>query len=192
LGLRIPVERIGQTLLESVTTISPTIRYISLRAWIARRYALAKLPNSWKSFRQFAAKVEAAVAIGNLLIDSKTTGLVGPEVGLTVIASGADPIKLEALVKQLAVSAYTGPSDALRVSFSDDELEVPGLTAERGIPLAAGVEQLVGRTSFATKLSSNPETTIFSRDELREFATVRLATSFGPLAEVNFGPPVEA
>ena len=77
LGLRIPVERVGQTLLDAVTTISPTIRYVSLRAWIARRYALARLPDSWKSFREFAARIEAAVALGNLLVDRTTSGLVG-------------------------------------------------------------------------------------------------------------------
>src|SRR5579859_4060878 len=67
LGLRVPVERLGLTLLAAVTTISPTLRYIGLRAWIARQYALATLPDDWDSFQPYAAKVEAAIAIGNLL-----------------------------------------------------------------------------------------------------------------------------
>lgn len=168
LGLRIPVERIGQTVLAAVTTITPTIRYISLRAWIARRYALARLPNSWESFREFAGRVEAAVAFGNLLVDRRTGGLVGPEQGLAKLDSGDDPIQLEALVKQLALLAYAGPSDALKISFSEEGLEVPGLTAERGIILADGVESVIGKTKFAKQLRSDPSAAVFSRSSLAE------------------------
>lgn len=168
LGLRIPVERIGQALLAAVTTITPTIRYVSLRAWTARRYAIARLPNSWQSFREFAARVEAAVALGNLLVDRRTGGLVGPEQGLAKLDSGADPIRLEALVKQLALLAYAGPSDTIKISFSDQGIEVPGLTAERGVVLADGVESLIGGTKFAIQLSSDPAAAVFSRAILTE------------------------
>jgi hypothetical protein len=163
------VERIGQTLLEAVTTISPTIRYLSLRAWICRRYALARFPHSWKSFREFSARIEAAAALGNLLVDRNTSGLVGFEEGQVKIDAGTGRIKLEPLVKQLAVSAYSGPSDALKLSFSDEHLEVPGLTAERGLALAEAVEGLVKNTAFATKTASDPNVALFNREELREF-----------------------
>ena len=49
LGLRVPVERIGLTLLVAVTTISPTIRYISLRAWIAQR-AGGRVRYGWQGY----------------------------------------------------------------------------------------------------------------------------------------------
>jgi len=169
LGLRIPVERIGQGLLGAVTTISPTIRYISLRAWISRRYAVARLPNSWKAFREFAGRVEAAVAIGNLLVDERTTGLVGPDEGRVKIQAANKRVKLEALVKQLALAAYAGPSDALQIPVTVEESEVPGLSAEWGLPLAEGVEELVKDTVVARALSKDPSSSEFSREDLREF-----------------------
>jgi hypothetical protein len=169
LGLRIPVERIGQELLEAVTTVSPTIRYVSLRAWISRRYALARLPDSWDSFREFAARIEAAVALGNLLIDRRAAGLVGLDEGLTKIDAATGLITLEPLVKQLAVATYAGPSSALNLSFSDDEIDVPGLTAERGLLLAEAVHELVKHTQFVRKISSDPNAAVFDPDVLREF-----------------------
>jgi hypothetical protein len=159
----------GQKLLAAVTTISPTIRYISLRAWIARQYALARLPKSWKSFKEFAGKVEAAVAIGNLLVDRRTPGLVGPVEGLRRIDSGDDPIKLEPLVKQLAVAAYGGPSDALNISFWDEDLEVPGLSAERGVQIAESVHAVVKNTHFVREIIGNPSASTFNRSALQEF-----------------------
>ncbi len=75
LGLRNAVQTIGLRVLNGITTISPTVRYLSLHAWIARRYAEARLPDSWSSFREFGGRIEAAVAIGNLIVDSETTAL---------------------------------------------------------------------------------------------------------------------
>ena len=77
LGLRAPVQYIGNELLDGVTTVSPMVRYLGLRAWILRRYAEARLPDSYDSLQDFAGRVEAAVALGNLAIDRSTTGLVG-------------------------------------------------------------------------------------------------------------------
>jgi len=167
LGLRNPVQNLGLEVLTGVTTISPTVRYISLHAWIARRYAQARLPDSWKSFREFAGTVEAAVAIGNLIADRRTSGLVGFDGALLLLESNADPLELKSLVKQLAVAIYAGPSNQLGVSFAS-ESGVPGLTAERGIPLAEAVEEVLGRTDFAKTLLSNPSASGFQRSALEE------------------------
>ena len=83
LGVRLPVQDVGAELLDGVTTVTQTVRYLGLRAWIARRYALARLPNAWGPFSDFAGRVEAAVAIGNLLVDPGTPGLIGSDSGPT-------------------------------------------------------------------------------------------------------------
>lgn len=167
LGLRAPVQAIGNTLLSGVTTISPTVRYVSLYAWIARRYAEARLPDSWDSFREFAGRVEAAVAVGNLVVDRQTAGLAGKDPASRLVDAGEDPIELKPLIGQLAVSAYGGPAGQLRVSFSRDS-GVPGLTEERGLRLALAVEGTLGVTQFAQALGRSPMISSVSREVLTE------------------------
>ena len=38
LGLRLPVQFIGGTLLDGVTTVTPSVRYLAFRAWLIHRY----------------------------------------------------------------------------------------------------------------------------------------------------------
>lgn len=170
LGLRNPVQNLGLEVLTGITTITPTVRYVSLRAWIARRYALARLQDSWKAFREFAGRVEAAIAIGNLIADRQSSGLVGFEGAMPLLESNSDPLELKSLVKQLAVAIYAGPSEQLGISFASDS-RVPGLTAERGIPLAEAVEEILGKTAFAKALLSNPRISVFKRSALEELGT---------------------
>jgi hypothetical protein len=170
LGLRNSVQTIGLRVLNGVTTISPTVRYISLHAWIARRYAEARLPGSWGSFREFAGRIEAGVAIGNLMVDRETTGLVGSEGATALVDSTAKQFQLKPLVKQLAVAIYSGPSEQLGISFASDS-GIPGLTKERGMVLAQLVDESLGRTSFARALRKNPHQTSFSRAVLKELGT---------------------
>jgi len=46
LGLRLPVQAIGNSLLDGVTTITPSVRYLSLLAWIVHSYVSAQLEGS--------------------------------------------------------------------------------------------------------------------------------------------------
>ncbi|MBK7708766.1 MAG: hypothetical protein IPJ30_24195 [Acidobacteria bacterium] len=71
-GLRNPVQNIVVELLNGVTTITPSVRYLSIRAMTARAYVKAQLPDNSTLFREFSAKLEAAVAIGNLLVDRES------------------------------------------------------------------------------------------------------------------------
>lgn len=167
LGLRAVAQNISNHLLNGITTIAPTVRYISLRAWIAKKYADAHMPDSWKEFRQFAGVIEAAVAMGNLLVDKSQKGLVGSEKSLELIESNSDKLALGPLVSQLAVSAYTGPSNELGITYNLPS-GVPALIKERGIPLSLAVDKILKNTKFSHKLSGNPEENTFSRDELIE------------------------
>lgn len=179
LGLRVPVQAIGNTLLTGITTISPTVRYVGLRSWIAHRYAEARLPDSWASFREFAGRVEAAIAIGNLLVERHTGGLVGRDVAAKLVDTGEDPLALEPLTIQLAVSSYGGPSDQLGVSFPRDTA-VPGLTEERGLPLARAIEGILGTTAFGRTIRDDPAIAVFSRNVLSEAgAAFRIGSPVG-------------
>ncbi len=167
LGLRAPVNSIGTSLLTGITTITPTVRYVSLRSWLIRQYALSRQPDSWKSFRKYAEKIEAAVTVGNLLNNPSTIGLIGSEGANKILESDDDPVELKALVKIIATTIYGGPSEQLGISFFSDS-GIPGLTQERGIPMAERVEQNIGNTTFAKQIKTDPESTVFSRDVLRE------------------------
>jgi len=168
LGLRAPVARIGAGLLTGITTISPMVRYVGLRAWVARRYALARLPDSWKSFGQFAGRIEAAVALGNLLLDRQVGGAVGHDAAVKLINSGKDPIELAPLVKQLAVSAYAGPSDELGISgyLARRPSEIPLLSEERGVSLANAVDSVLGDTELGRTAASAKQESKLSRADL--------------------------
>jgi len=81
LGLRLPVQVLGNSLLAGVTTITPTVRYLSIHAWLVHSYAQARQPDRWSDFRSFAATAEAAVVLGNLIFDPGTVGLIGSDKG---------------------------------------------------------------------------------------------------------------
>lgn len=160
---------IGGHALDGVTTISPTARYYALRCWIVYRYALASLPDSYSQFLRFAERVEAGVVLGNLLVDPTTTGLIGSTKGHDLLASGEDPLPLVRLVNQLAVSAYAGPSDHDQLGLTYARPSgVPGLTEERGLPLAAAVDEMLAETAFAKQLARRPKTRSVSRKALRQ------------------------
>jgi hypothetical protein len=123
-----------------------------------------------QAFREFAGRIEAAVAIGNLLVDSDTAGLVGRVLASEIVGSKADPIGLESLVQQLAVNAYAGPSEQLGASFAS-ESGIPGVTEEVGLALSKAVEESIGQTAFASKISAQPTASAFSRRVLAELGT---------------------
>ena len=170
LGLRLPSQTISNRLLTGITTISTTIRYVSLRAWIIYRYKETKLPDEWKAFYEFAAKIEAAIAIGNLLVDRRMGGLVGKNKAVKVIDDDNELIELSALVDRIATSIYAEPSEQLGISRSRSS-GIPALTEERGIPLAEVVEQILEETEFAQKIFIDPKCNVFSREELEELGT---------------------
>ena len=72
LGLRLSAQVVGNSLLNGVTTITPSVRYLSFRAWITHVYIQQGMPDELRAFRDFASRVEAALGLGNLLVDPLT------------------------------------------------------------------------------------------------------------------------
>jgi len=140
LGLRLPVQTIGGTLLDGVTTVTPSVRYLAFRAWLIHRYGQRGGADSWQTFTEFASRVESALVLGNLIEDPSIGGLIGSDQALERLAFGNTQVQLSSLVKSPASTIYTGPSDQLGISKSRGNW-VPALVMERGLPLAKAVDQ---------------------------------------------------
>jgi len=167
LGLRNPVQTIGGALLDGVTTVSPSIRYIGLRAWLIHRYAETRRPDSWREFTNFAGYAESALVLGNLRRDRKIYGLIGADEGVVRLDASSATVKLSALVKTPATTVYAGPSEQLGVSWARDD-KMPGLTGERGKRLALAVEEKFGKIPFVGKIFSDHPPSEASCDDLDE------------------------
>lgn len=182
LGLRLPAQSISYDLLDGVTTITPTVRYLALRAWIAHSYAQAGRASDGETFREYAAGVEAAVAYGNLLNDLNRGGVLGRVKAKRVISSGDGTLPLLPLVGQIGVQVYGGPSSQLLLQDSEESV-IPRLTLERGVPLA---EALAGQ------VSNSELGRIFNAGECPAAASREPLTEFGRLVNVADIPEPEA
>lgn len=170
LGLRLPVQSIGNHLLNGVTTITPTVRYLSLRTWLLDCYLRADPPppDRLKSFVAFAQNAEAAITLGNLLAHPQTVGLIGPRKGALKLEGPEDPLMMERLAKQPAVLVYARPSEQLRLTHNRDP-GVPELGTEKGVPLVAAVDQVLGTTVIGGRLRSGRSIESATRAEMEEF-----------------------
>ena len=145
LGLRLPVQTIGISLLNGVTTVTPSIRYIAFRAWLIYRYGESYRPDSLQGFTDFSAYAECGLVMGNLSQKRSMNGLVGSDEAIVRLDAHTSHVSLSALVKTPATTIYAGPSEQVGISWSRDD-KVPGLTAERGKPLAQAVDQLLSKS----------------------------------------------
>jgi hypothetical protein len=168
LGLRSPVQKIGNSFLDGVTTITPVIRYLSFRALASYCYVQARLPNNWKTFRNYAESMEAAIAYGNLLVGVKAKGLLGTDNASNYLTSPDEKFVLKDLVKIIGINIYAGVSDQLKISFSSPT-RVPGLFQERGVPLAKAVSKSFENSELGQLFleGRTPETA--TRRQLEEF-----------------------
>jgi hypothetical protein len=167
LGLRLPVQTIGGSLLDGVTTVTPSVRYIAIRAWLIYRYGESHFPDSWQQFTEFSAYAECALVLANLIENRTMKGLIGADEGVIRLDAHASQIGISSLVKTPASTVYAGPSQQLRVSWSRDE-KVPGIYAERGRPLALAVDKTLSGIPLVTRLFEGKRPDSASRDELAE------------------------
>ena len=171
LGLRLPVQFIGGTLLDGVTTVTPSVRYLAFRAWLIHLYGQTGQPDHWQSYTDFAARIESALVLGNLTQDRSISGLIGADQALVRLDANTPQVEVSALVKSPASTIYTGPSNQLGLSKSRDNA-VPGLVDTRGVPLALAVHQRLTQIPLIERLVSEPDLTQVSMDDLRELGEV--------------------
>jgi hypothetical protein len=168
MGLRLPVQRIGGSLLNGITTVTPAIRYVAFRAWLIQHYRSHGLMDRVDDFTKYAADVECAIVLGNLLQDRSITLMIGTDEALKRIDESGERIEISALVVSPAATIYTGPSMQLNVSGYLEDSEVPVLSASRGLPMASAVDGSLGRyRAFKGLLAGKPPNDL-ARDELAE------------------------
>jgi len=87
-----------------------------------------------------------------LLQGAAVPGILGSDKATELLATGVDVLPLTDLVEQPGISIFAAPSEQLGISFTGDS-EVPGLTTERGIPLAqTDCQQMEGLCSRKRRL----------------------------------------
>jgi hypothetical protein len=170
LGLRLPVQTIGVSLLDGVTTVTPSVRYVGFRAWLIYRYGVGHFPDSWQAFTDFSAYAECALVLGNLAQERSLNGLIGADDALIRLDAKTSPIRISPLVKVPATTIYTGPSEQLGISWSRED-KVPGLTSQRGKPLALALDETLSKIPLVEELFGKAPKEA-SREELLELGAV--------------------
>lgn len=170
LGLRQPAQNIGYFLFNGVTTISPRVRILSIRAWLIKAFSERGLPDNYSSLIDFVSRVECAISLGILAHDRSASSIPGAIRGRKLIDQGKKIIQLERLLDQMGFLAYAGPSYDLLISF-ERENYVSGLTKERGFSLALTFEELIKSTQFYNLLKKNPAIKSVSINVLRELGS---------------------
>src|SRR5690349_4514706 len=64
LGLRPPVQALGNALFDGVTTVTPKLRYMSVISWIVWRYAQARRPEKRSDFFRLRGGARVGVRHG--------------------------------------------------------------------------------------------------------------------------------
>lgn len=167
LGLRSPAESIAYSMLNGITTVTPNVRYLSIRAWIIFRYANLEALDDRKEFMAFAHKVECSLVMGNLLNDPSTPYLIGKDSAVKSLNGDEDSLELKQLVKSPATNIYAGPTQELKIAWRGKR--VPGITEERGLPLAMTVDEVFQDIELPLSITSGKETQAFTRERLKAF-----------------------
>jgi hypothetical protein len=169
LGLRAPVQRVGNQLFNGVTTVTPKVRYLSVLAWIVWRYSNARLPNSWKPFIMFAEAQEAMIVMANRLKSRSILNLVGVTKADKLLNSDENTLPMERLAQQVAYNIYVTTSRQLNLTH-DENSAFPGLTSERGVELAKAFDKIIEGTAYGKELARDAHKNRVARKRLEELA----------------------
>lgn len=169
LGLRFPVQAIGLSLLDAVTTISPKLRYLSFLTFIANAYRTAPGPpaDSYSAFMSFAIPAETAFALGNTLIDPEATNIVGIDRARQLLSVESGVITIERLVDQLALNQYAGPAETLALVGARNG--APSVGDDFGLRLAQLLQSNWGSSALGRRLIRGETLDSATREDLKEF-----------------------
>lgn len=145
-----------------MTTITPSVRYIGIRAWLIWCYGQSGLPDNWASFTYFSARLETAIVLANLNQDRSISGLIGADQAMDRLNANTPSLSTAPLIIAPAVTIYAGPSDQLRVRGARRE-GVPGLDQKRGTQIAHVLDKRFSKTSHIEQM--------LSRNDLNEIST---------------------
>ena len=170
LGLRLPVQAIGLSLLNAVTTIAPKVRYLSFRTFLADAYRTAPdpPPDSRDAFMAFALPAEAAFALSNTLVEPSATNIVGIGRAGELLEAEGELIALEKLVAQPALNIYGQPAESLELVGNPQD-GAPWVGKDVGHPLAQELRKSWGATALGRRFLDGETLGAASREDLREF-----------------------
>ncbi|HZT26569.1 MAG TPA: hypothetical protein VFA57_12770 [Pseudolabrys sp.] len=170
LGLRAPVQQIGNQRFNGVTTVTPKLRYLSVLTWIIWRYSHARLPNAWRPFERFIEAQEALIVLANRLKSREIGNLVGVTKADELLDSGRQNFPLQRLVQQTAFNVYVTTSRQLHLTHDETDGVLPGLTKEHGLKLAQAFDAVIRDTAYGRQLERRPTIDRASRDAVEELA----------------------
>jgi hypothetical protein len=167
-GMRLSAQSSENLLLDGITTITPRLRYLAFRAWVIWRYWHGRQPDRWKTFIEFAARQEAALALGLAANDYRGTTIVGISEARKLIEGGKSRLPITRLTAQTATGIYATSSDSLALSDWTD-FGTPKLSTT-GNDLAELIEKSVATTKYARRIARNQNTDEGTASELIEFS----------------------
>ncbi|USQ74404.1 hypothetical protein NF552_24815 (plasmid) [Roseomonas mucosa] len=167
-GSRLPPQALEARTLDGITSVTRQSTYLGMRAWIVKRYYEAKQPDRYANFLAFAARQEAALAIGLVADNFDGLNLIGARGAKRAVDEGGSKMQLSALAKQKAVSIYGASFNTLGLGGQRDS-GVPNLS-EAGHELANAVETRVSASRYARKLAGDPQISSVATKDLIEFA----------------------
>ncbi len=172
LGLRNPVQRIGNHCLDGVTTITPAIRYLSFYCWLLRNYWTQRRPNQWSTFHDFVGNCEFALVMGNKLVHYSITGLLGADAATVLIQSGDRDFAPQPLIQANVAATYASSAAQLHLVLPSPASAVPRLTDGRGKELSLAAGNLLEQTSGGRALASTGPPERIGREELSELGAI--------------------
>ena len=171
LGLRAPAQTISGLVFNGITTISPRIRMLSIRAWAIKLFSESGLPDDESHFAEFMSRIESIMSLSILSVNESTVYIPGSTEALKILNEQNEHIVIKDLLRSAGFAAYVGPSNDLLISFSREN-KVPGLTKERGEPLATAFDAVVQSTEIRRLIKENPRLDTVSRASLKELGQV--------------------
>jgi hypothetical protein len=169
LGLRAPVQALGNELFDGVTTVTPRLRYMSVISWAVWRYAQARLPEDRSSFFEFTAAQESAFVMANRSKNRSLIQLVGAKKANEELDTDKKKLKLQRLTQNIAFDIYVASSRQLNLTKRADS-GLNKLSDKRGEALAKEFDKVLQGTAYGKRLAKNPRIATISRDELDELA----------------------
>ena len=167
LGLRAPVQALGNELFDGVTTVTPRLRYMSVISWLVWRYAQARLPENRSSFFEFAAAQELVFVMANRSKNTSLTQLVGAKKANDELGTGKKKLKLQRLTQNIAFDIYVASSRQLNLTKRADS-GLNKLSDTRGEALAEEFDKVLIDSAYGARLAKNPRIATIFRDELDE------------------------
>jgi hypothetical protein len=169
LGLRAPVQRIGNDLFNGVTTVTPKIRYMSVLVWIIWRYSQARLPDARTPFLRFAEAQEAVIVMANRVRNRAILNLVGVTKADELLDTRRRRLPLPRLAQNIAFNIYVNSSLQLNLTHQTPK-NFPGLTEDRGLALARAFDGIIRDSAYGEDLTRRPSLDSVSRQKLEELA----------------------